>query len=95
MESGKLSSWPAPPSKWRGHTNSISCLQFSPDGRHIISGSFDRTIRIWDFETGTVIGEPIEGHSGRVFSVAYSLMGGISSLDQKTGLFESGMRRLV
>jgi len=47
-------------------------LQYSPDGRWIISGSVDKTIRIWDAETSAAVGKPLEGHSFSVWSVAYS-----------------------
>jgi WD40 repeat protein len=41
----------------------------APDGQHIISSPYDRTIRIWDATTGAAIGQPLEGHTSRVFSV--------------------------
>ncbi len=55
-------------------THGIYCLwtHYSPDGRHIVSGSFDHTIRIWDAETGAPVGGPLEGHTELVGSVAYS-----------------------
>ena len=31
-----------------GHTNWVGSLAFSPDSRHLVSGSSDTTIRIWD-----------------------------------------------
>jgi WD40 repeat protein len=31
-----------------GHTGWILTVSFSPDGRRILSGSWDSTIRIWD-----------------------------------------------
>ena len=47
-------------------------MAYSPDGWHIISGSHDCTIQIWDAETGTSVGNPLEGHTHSVSSIAYS-----------------------
>ncbi|KIM19707.1 hypothetical protein M408DRAFT_83148, partial [Serendipita vermifera MAFF 305830] len=50
----------------------ISDVAYSPDGKHIVSGSEDSTLRIWDAVTGAPIGKPLKGHTGRVSCVAYS-----------------------
>ena len=39
-----------------GHSNRITDLAFSPDGRWVISSSLDCTIRTWDVGTGSLIG---------------------------------------
>src|SRR5260221_209745 len=72
MQRGKLLSWPAPPLEWIGHSGPVICLSYSPNGRHVVSGSYDNTIRIWDTKTGVAVGEPLTGHIQSVRSVAYS-----------------------
>ncbi|KAH9476959.1 Vegetative incompatibility protein HET-E-1 [Psilocybe cubensis] len=42
----------------RGHTNSVASVVFFPDGKRLVSGSEDETIRIWDTSTGELLGGP-------------------------------------
>jgi WD40 repeat protein len=35
-----------------GHTGEINGLTFTPDGRRLITGSSDRSIKIWDATDG-------------------------------------------
>eukprot|EP01114_Cavostelium_apophysatum_P020568 TRINITY_DN6934_c0_g1_i2.p1 TRINITY_DN6934_c0_g1~~TRINITY_DN6934_c0_g1_i2.p1 ORF type:complete len:939 (+),score=251.24 TRINITY_DN6934_c0_g1_i2:1960-4776(+) len=37
---------------YRGHTNSVRCVQIDPENNLIASGSEDKTVKIWEFETG-------------------------------------------
>lgn len=55
-----------------GHTGAISSIAFSSDGQHIISGSYDCTIRLWNVATGTTEGNPWTGHKLPVMSVVFS-----------------------
>ena len=54
-----------------GDSDDISSVAYSPDDTKIISGSDDKTIKIWDANTGQCL-NTLEGHSGYIFSVAYS-----------------------
>ena len=56
----------------QGHSLILSSVCFSPDGRHVASGSWDNTIRVWNSQNGLPALEPLEGHSSAVFSVRYS-----------------------
>jgi small GTP-binding protein len=44
---------------------------FSPDGKLALSASVDRTVRLWDVETGRCL-RVLEGHTNQVFRVAWS-----------------------
>jgi WD40 repeat protein len=50
----------------------VNSVAFSPDGRRIISGSDDNTLRLWDAATCKPIGSPLQGHTSSVNSVAFS-----------------------
>jgi WD40 repeat protein len=49
----------------------VHSVAFSPDGRHIVSGSHDQTIRVWNAMTGETMEGPFNGHTGSVNSVAF------------------------
>jgi len=55
----------------KGYNSYISSVVYSYNGKHIVSGSGDGTIWVWDVET-EVVSEPLKRHSGSVFSVACS-----------------------
>ncbi len=50
----------------------IYAVAFSPDGKRIVSGSGDKTIQLWNAQTGKPIGQPLRGHEEGVFAVAFS-----------------------
>ncbi|OGF68159.1 MAG: hypothetical protein A2Y62_13550 [Candidatus Fischerbacteria bacterium RBG_13_37_8] len=55
----------------RGHNDGICSIAFSPNDLYIASASSDKTIRIWDAETGQEL-LCLNGHEDSVNSVAFS-----------------------
>ncbi len=53
------------------HTDYVSSVAFSPDGRTLVSGSKDGIIRLWDTQTG-ILRQSLTGHTGSVSSVVFS-----------------------
>ena len=38
-----------------GHSRKVLSVAFSPDGQRVVSGSIDKTVKIWDTETGAEV----------------------------------------
>lgn len=57
---------------FRGHTKVIRTLAITPNGRMIASGSDDKTIRVWDVNTGT---EMLKFASDEMLGLSFSMDG--------------------
>ena len=55
----------------RGHQDTVNSVALSPDGKRIISGSSDNTVKLWDAETSTEV-MTMRGHTSSVVAVAFS-----------------------
>ncbi len=54
-----------------GHTDKVRSVAFSPDGRTALSGSDDRTLKLWDIASGREL-RSFTGNKDRISSVAIS-----------------------
>ncbi|MFZ6779711.1 NACHT domain-containing protein [Undibacterium sp. Ji83W] len=54
-----------------GHTSGVMSCAFSPDGHSLLSASRDKTLRLWESTTGTLLREFV-GHANWVTSCAFS-----------------------
>ena len=51
------------------HTECVYTIQYH--GKHLVSGSRDRTLRIWNIDMQRLIRKPLEGHSGSVLCLQF------------------------
>lgn len=54
-----------------GHSGPVADVVISSDGQFALSGSWDKTLRLWDLSQGTTV-RVFLGHTADVFSVAFS-----------------------
>jgi WD40 repeat protein len=56
---------------FEGHSDEVQSVSISPDGRWALSGSNDKTLRLWELETGSCV-RTFKGHEEEVYSVSIS-----------------------
>ncbi|KAL5641711.1 hypothetical protein ACGC1H_001997 [Rhizoctonia solani] len=81
---------------YEGHAWSVTSVAFSPDGKSIVSGSDDKTVRMWDAHSPSPIGGPLTGHTLWVYSVSHAPLGNIiasGSDDNTIRLWDVNTRR--
>ncbi|HAJ61531.1 MAG TPA: serine/threonine protein kinase, partial [Cyanobacteria bacterium UBA8543] len=65
----QLSKIDAPTHTLTGHSDWVKCLAITPDGQMLASGSQDKTIKLWQLDTGELKSTLI-GHWGEVNCIA-------------------------
>jgi WD40 repeat protein len=89
MITGQPTNWPSEIHILQGQTGPVH------SGTHIVSGSQDNTIRVWNATTGQLVAGPFQGYTDPVWSVAYHLMGPKLSLALQTTPLGYGMQPVV
>ncbi|KAG2337057.1 hypothetical protein BDR05DRAFT_1063445 [Suillus weaverae] len=56
----------------KGHKDRVHDVAFIRGTRLLVTGSADKSLRVWDLDTGKQVGEPLLGYSAQVLSVAAS-----------------------
>jgi WD40 repeat protein len=56
---------------FKGHSGGVCCVAWSPDGTRLASSSEDRTVKVWDAETGQHA-LTLRGHTDEVWGVTWS-----------------------
>jgi WD40 repeat protein len=66
---GRLSRLIQPAQKRRGHTDRVTEVVITPDGRRAVSASADGTLKVWDLESGEEL-RTLAGHTDRINELA-------------------------
>lgn len=53
----------------RGHTDGASCVDITPEGNKLWTGSLDATVRCWDLRDGRQIQQ--QDFNSQIFSLGY------------------------
>jgi WD40 repeat protein len=57
-----------------GHSDAITRVSYSPDGKTVLTSSFDKTARLWDVESGRLL-RVLEGHTSPLTTALFSSNG--------------------
>ncbi|EMG47315.1 ASC1 Guanine nucleotide-binding protein subunit beta-like protein [Candida maltosa Xu316] len=69
LTGGEDNQYGVPKKSFKGHSHIVQDVTISADGAYALSASWDRTLRLWDLETGETT-QRFVGHKGDVLSVS-------------------------
>ncbi|XP_027339029.1 katanin p80 WD40 repeat-containing subunit B1 homolog isoform X2 [Abrus precatorius] len=55
---------------YKGHSQGISTIKFTPDGRWVVSGGFDNVVKVWDLTAGKLLHD-FKFHEGHIRSLDF------------------------
>ena len=65
--------------KFKGHTNRVTCLDVSSDGKYVVSGSWDGSVRLWNIIDKVPVAVLLKNSSGSFPELninGYDIIGG-------------------
>ena len=83
---------------FKEHTNTVESIAFSHNGRSLVSGSYDPSVRIWNLRDGSSKALPVTARTDMFFSVAFRpdgryIAGG--NRDKSLWIWDSRTHKLV
>ncbi|KIJ64712.1 hypothetical protein HYDPIDRAFT_28079 [Hydnomerulius pinastri MD-312] len=94
----KRESRPVPIQTFEGHENWVTCVAFFKDEQRLVTGSDDKTVRVWNREMGAQIGDALQAHTSIVYAVDVSGDGrtiASSSMDQTVRIWDAETEELL
>ena len=80
-----------------GHTEVVTFAQFSPDGKKILTASYDHSAKLWDAFSGALLAD-LTGHQSSVYTARFSPDGKTivtASADHTAKIWNAGTGKLV
>ncbi|HKX61262.1 MAG TPA: hypothetical protein VJS65_05450, partial [Verrucomicrobiae bacterium] len=100
-EDGKVEIWSltngTKVAEWSAHAGDIGAITFSPDGKHLATGSTKGEVKLWDFRTRSELAQ-FEPGKGRMYGLAFSPDGATlagSILNRRVWLWDAGTRKEI
>lgn len=87
LEAVRLFSPPPDLYVYRGHTDTVSSLCWSPDNDRVASSSWDKTVQVWDATSGSHV-LVYRGHQQAVWTVDWSPQGALIASGGEDGLVQ-------